>query len=48
VSVIGHITNRLYTAKTLVETGIFRPSRPDKLLRVGVALQKWGPTPAAG
>jgi fatty-acyl-CoA synthase len=46
--VIGHITNRLYTAKTLVETGIFRPSRPDKLLRVGVALQKWGPTPAAG
>jgi fatty-acyl-CoA synthase len=48
VNVIGHITNRLYTAKTLVETGIFRPSRPDKLLRVGVALQKWGPTPAAG
>jgi fatty-acyl-CoA synthase len=48
VSAIGHITNRLYTAKTLVETGIFRPSRPDKLLRVGVALQKWGPTPAAG
>jgi acyl-CoA synthetase (AMP-forming)/AMP-acid ligase II len=48
VSVIGDITNRLHTAKTLVETGIFRPSRPDKLLRVGVALQKWGPTPAAG
>jgi acyl-CoA synthetase (AMP-forming)/AMP-acid ligase II len=48
VSVIGQITNRLHTAKTLVETGIFRPSRPDKLLRVGVALQKWGPTPAAG
>jgi acyl-CoA synthetase (AMP-forming)/AMP-acid ligase II len=48
MSVIGQITNRLYTAKTLVETGIFRPSRPDKLLRVGVALQKWGPTPAAG
>jgi len=48
VNVIGHIANRLYTAKTLVETGIFRPSRPDKLLRVGVALQKWGPTPAAG
>jgi acyl-CoA synthetase (AMP-forming)/AMP-acid ligase II len=47
-AIIGQITNRLYTAKTLVETGIFRPSRPDKLLRVGVALQKWGPTPAAG
>ena len=48
MNVIGHIANRLHTAKTLVETGIFRPSRPDKLLRVGVALQKWGPTPAAG
>jgi fatty-acyl-CoA synthase len=48
VTVIGQITDRLYTAKTLVETGIFRPTRPDKLLRVGVALQRWGPTPAAG
>jgi acyl-CoA synthetase (AMP-forming)/AMP-acid ligase II len=48
VNVIGQLTNRLHTAKTLVETGMFRPSRPDKLLRVGVALQKWGPTPAAG
>jgi acyl-CoA synthetase (AMP-forming)/AMP-acid ligase II len=48
VNVIGQITDKLLTAKTLVETGIFRPSRPDKLLRIGVALQKWGPTPAAG
>ena len=48
MNVIGQITDRLHTAKTLVETGIFRPTRPDKLLRVGVALQKWGPTPAAG
>jgi acyl-CoA synthetase (AMP-forming)/AMP-acid ligase II len=48
VNVIGQITDKLHTAKTLVETGIFRPSRPDKLLRIGVALQKWGPTPAAG
>ena len=48
MNVIGQITNRFHTAKTLVETGMFRPSRPDKLLRVGVALQKWGPTPAAG
>jgi len=48
VNVIGQIAGRLSTAKTLVETGIFRPTRPDKLLRVGVALQRWGPTPAAG
>jgi fatty-acyl-CoA synthase len=48
VNVIDQITNKLHTAKTLVETGIFRPARPDRLLRIGVALQKWGPTPAAG
>jgi acyl-CoA synthetase (AMP-forming)/AMP-acid ligase II len=48
VNVIGQISDKLHTAKTLVETGIFRPSRPDKLVRVGLALQKWGPTPAAG
>jgi fatty-acyl-CoA synthase len=48
VNVIGQISDKLHTAKTLVETGILRPARPDKLVRVGVALQKWGPTPAAG
>src|SRR3954470_4043453 len=48
VNVIGQITDKLYTAKVLLETGIIGPARPDKLLRVGVALQKWGPTPAAG
>jgi acyl-CoA synthetase (AMP-forming)/AMP-acid ligase II len=48
VNVIDQIVNKLHTAKTLVETGIFRPTRPDKLLRIGLALQKWGPTPAAG
>jgi acyl-CoA synthetase (AMP-forming)/AMP-acid ligase II len=48
VNLIGQITDRLHTAKTLLDTGIIRPTRPDKLLRVGVALQKWGPTPAAG
>jgi fatty-acyl-CoA synthase len=48
VNVIGQITDKLYTAKVLLETGIIGPARPDKLLRVGVALQRWGPTPAAG
>jgi acyl-CoA synthetase (AMP-forming)/AMP-acid ligase II len=40
--------NKLWTAKVLAETGIIRPTRPDKLLRIGLALQRWGPTPAAG
>src|SRR3954468_406154 len=48
VNVIGQITDKLYTAKVLLKTGIIGPARPDKLLRAGVALQRWGPTPAAG
>ncbi len=30
------------------KAGIVRPSRPDRLLAHGVALVRWGPTPAAG
>ena len=48
MDVLGQITNRLWTAKVLAETGIIRPVRPDKLVRIGMALQRWGPTPAAG
>src|SRR5438876_4129041 len=42
------ITRRLHTVKTLVDTGIVRPVRPDKLVRIGLALHRFGPTPAAG
>jgi acyl-CoA synthetase (AMP-forming)/AMP-acid ligase II len=38
---------RLQVARTLLETGMFRPSRPDKTLRSLSALHRWGPTPAA-
>ncbi|MCW2966917.1 MAG: AMP-dependent synthetase and ligase, partial [Solirubrobacteraceae bacterium] len=48
VDVIGQVVNKLWTAKVLADTGIIRPTRPDKLLRIGLALQRWGPTPAAG
>src|SRR4051794_1470202 len=48
MDILDQITNRLWTAKVLTETGIIRPTRPDKLVRVGLALQRWGPTPAAG
>src|SRR5436190_5888598 len=41
------ITRRLHTAKTLVDAGIVRPIRPDKLLKIGMALLRFGPTPAA-
>ena len=39
MNVIGRVSDSLHTAKTLLETGILRPSRPDKMLRVGVALR---------
>src|SRR5207247_6595852 len=42
------ITRRLHTAWTLVEAGIVRPIRPDKLVRIGLTLYRFGPTPAAG
>jgi acyl-CoA synthetase (AMP-forming)/AMP-acid ligase II len=38
---------RLQVARTLLETGMLRPSRPDRTFRSLSALQRWGPTPAA-
>ena len=38
----------LQTARALAGTGMFRPARPDKLARTLLAVQRWGPTPAAG
>ncbi len=34
--------------RTLASAGIIRPIRPDRLVRTGIALARWGPTPAAG
>jgi fatty-acyl-CoA synthase len=38
---------RLHVARTLLETGMFAPSRPDRTLRSLRSLRRWGPTPAA-
>ena len=38
---------KLQVAKTLLETGMLEPTRPDKALRSLAALRRWGPTPAA-
>ncbi len=48
MNVLGQVSGKLHTVKTLVEVGMVRPTRPDRLLRTGLALAKWGPTPAAG
>jgi hypothetical protein len=48
MNVIDQVAHKGWVALTLAGTGIIRPTRPDKLVRVGKALRDWGPTPAAG
>jgi acyl-CoA synthetase (AMP-forming)/AMP-acid ligase II len=42
------LSQKLFTARTLADVGILRPTRPDKLVQIASALRRWGPTPAAG
>jgi fatty-acyl-CoA synthase len=42
------VKTKSQTLATLAKAGIVRPTRPDKLVALGVALARWGPTPAAG
>ncbi len=39
--------NRLTVARTLLDTGMLAPTRPDRALRSLAALRRWGATPAA-
>jgi fatty-acyl-CoA synthase len=48
VNVIDQVGAKAFTARTLIGNGMFRPMRPDRLVRVAAALHRWGPTPAAG
>ncbi len=38
--------HKLRVAKTLLDTGMFEPTRPDRVLRSLSALRRWGATPA--
>jgi acyl-CoA synthetase (AMP-forming)/AMP-acid ligase II len=42
------VKTKSQTLITLAKAGIVRPTRPDKLVALGVTLARWGPTPAAG
>jgi acyl-CoA synthetase (AMP-forming)/AMP-acid ligase II len=42
------VTTKLFTAKTLAEAGILRPTRPDHIVGAVRALIRFGPTPAGG
>ncbi|HEY3020057.1 MAG TPA: acyl-CoA synthetase [Solirubrobacteraceae bacterium] len=48
MSILGQVGTKLFTVKTLTEVGFIRPMRPDKLVRTGLNMVRWGPTPAAG
>jgi acyl-CoA synthetase (AMP-forming)/AMP-acid ligase II len=43
----NRVKYKLYVAKTLLDTGMLAPTRPDKAVRSLAALRRWGPTPAA-
>ncbi len=47
-SLPGRVSSKLFLVKTLAESGILRPTWPDRLVTVANALIRFGPTPAAG
>ena len=41
------LSTKVFTVRTLVESQMLGPTRPDKIVRTLLALGKWGPTAAA-
>jgi fatty-acyl-CoA synthase len=48
VVTLGRLGTSLRTGAVLARAGVLRFDRPDKLVRVGLTMLRWGPTPAAG
>jgi acyl-CoA synthetase (AMP-forming)/AMP-acid ligase II len=44
---LGAAVAQIDTLRRLVESGVLAPSLPDRLLKAGIALWRFGPTPAA-
>jgi acyl-CoA synthetase (AMP-forming)/AMP-acid ligase II len=42
------VRTSLHTGAVLARAGVLRVQRPDTLLRMGLTMLRWGPTPAAG
>jgi fatty-acyl-CoA synthase len=45
---LGRLETTLRTAIVLARAGVLRLERPDRMVRVGLTLWRWGPTPACG
>jgi len=48
MSIPGRVSYQLGSVKVLVDAGVVRPMRPDRLLRFVQTLMRWGRSPAAG
>ena len=45
---LGAVERKIYAVRQLARAGVIRPTRPDRLARLGLTLARWGPTLAAG
>jgi acyl-CoA synthetase (AMP-forming)/AMP-acid ligase II/uncharacterized membrane protein len=45
---MGSVTHNLGSLKVLMDAGVIRPIRPDKLVQVAVTMSRWGRGAAAG
>jgi acyl-CoA synthetase (AMP-forming)/AMP-acid ligase II len=45
---LGSLGDAAFNVATLVEAGVLRPNRPDKVARILLELRRWGTSPAAG
>ena len=48
MSLAGRVAYNVGSVKVLVDAGLVRPIRPDRLARIGLTLARWGRSPAAG
>ncbi|MEK6229698.1 MAG: AMP-binding protein, partial [Actinomycetota bacterium] len=46
--IVGSVAHELGSLRVLVEAGVIRPIRPDKLVKAAITLARWGRSPAAG
>jgi fatty-acyl-CoA synthase len=46
--VAGKVGEKVDVFRVLASTGIIKPARPDQLVKMGLALARWGFTPATG